>query len=236
VKFQKIKTQVNIKLDNAILSRYNSNKLIYVSIDELQPKRENYIQSLKSNYLNQGWDDVSIDAEIIGNKDIKYIDDLITYIEKKIREDLEKKSKHQYEINIEYYKIVAKTIEKCKILHPKDFVFPLLKSNDFYDIEGDNGFSYPNDYQLSKMNGSLSTYNKKIYKMCDILEIDRISSHYARSSFGSLLLALKGSNSVNLYDLMMAMGHSSLEMTQEYINSLSNDGKDNLTKILGDNF
>jgi len=233
---QKIKTQVNIKLDNAILSRYYSNKLIYVSIDELQPKRENYIQSLKSNYLNQGWDDVSIDAEIIGNKDIKYIDDLITYIEKKIREDLEKKSKHQYEINIEYYKIVAKTIEKCKILHPKDFVFPLLKSNDFYDIEGDNGFSYPNDYQLSKMNGSLSTYNKKIYKMCDILEIDRISSHYARSSFGSLLLALKGSNSVNLYDLMMAMGHSSLEMTQEYINSLSNDRKDNLTKILGYNF
>jgi integrase len=233
---QKIKTQVNIKLDNAILSRYYSNKLIYVSIDDLQPKRENYIQSLKSNYLNQGWDDVSIDAEINGDKDIKYIDDLIIYIEKKIREDLEKKSKHQYEINIEYYKIVAKTIEKCKINCPKDFVFPLLKSNEFSDIESDSGFSYPSDFQLSKMNSSLSNYNKRIYKMCDILEIDRISSHYARSSFGSLLLALKGSNSVNLYDLMMAMGHSSLEMTQEYINSLSNDGKDNLTKILGDNF
>jgi hypothetical protein len=49
-------------------------------------------------------------------------------------------------------------------------------------------------------------------------------------------LALKGQNSVNLYDLMVAMGHSSLNITQEYINSLSNDGKDNLTKILGDNF
>jgi hypothetical protein len=35
---------------------------------------------------------------------------------------------------------------------------------------------------------------------------------------------------------MMAMGHSSLDMTQEYLNSLSNDGKDSLTKILGDNF
>ena len=158
------------------------------------------------------------------------------YIEKKIREDLEKKSNHLFEIHIEFYKIIAKTIEKCKIFYPKDFVFPLLKSNEFYDIESDNGFSYPNDYQLSKMNGSLSTYNKKIYKMCDILEIPRISSHYARSSFGSLLLGVKGTNSVNLYDLMMAMGHSSLDMTQEYLNSLSNDGKDSLTKILGDNF
>jgi integrase len=112
----------------------------------------------------------------------------------------------------------------------------LLKSNEFYDIVSDNGFSYPNDYQSSKMDCSLATYNQKLYKMCDILEIPRISSHYARSSFGSLLLALKGQNSVNLYDLMVAMGHSSLNITQEYINSLSNDGKDNLTKILGDNF
>jgi integrase len=233
---QKIQIEVNIKVDNAILSRYYSNKLIKVSIEELQPKRENYIHSLKSNYLNQGWDDVSIDAEINGNKDIKYIDDLMIYIEKKIREDLDKKSNHLFEIHIEFYKIIAKTIEKCKILYPKDFVFPLLKSDEFYTIESDKDFSYPNDYQLSKMNGSLSTYNKKIYKMCDILEIPRISSHYARSSFGSLLLGVKGTNSVNLYDLMMAMGHSSLDMTQEYLNSLSNDGKDSLTKILGDNF
>jgi integrase len=233
---QKIQIKVNIKLDNAILSRYYTNKLIKVSIEELQPKRENYINNLRSKFQNKGMDDVSIDAEINGNKDIKYIDDLIIFIEKKIKEDLEKKSKHLFDIHIEFYKIIAKTIEKCKINCPKDFVFPLLKSKEFYDIESDNGFSYPNDNQLSKMNGSLSTYNKKIYKMCDILEIPRISSHYARSSFGSLLLAAKGSNSVNLYDLMMAMGHSSLNMTQEYLNSLSNDGKDNLTKILGDNF
>jgi integrase len=232
----KIQIEVNVKLDNAILSRHYGNKLIKVSIKDLLPKRENFITHLKSNYLKEGMDDISIDAEISSNKDIKYIDDLMIFIEKKIKEDLEKKSKHLFDIHIEFYKIIAKTIEKCKNNCPKDFVFPLLKSDEFYDIVSDNGFSFPNDYQLSKMNGSLSTYNKKIYKMCDILEIPRISSHYARSSFGSLLLALKGQNSVNLYDLMMAMGHSSLNITQEYINSLSNDGKDNLTKILGDNF
>lgn len=188
----KIQIEVNIKLDNAILSRHYGNKLIKVSIEDLLPKRENFITHLKSNYLKEGMDDISIDAEISSNKDIKYIDDLMIFIEKKIKEDLEKKSKHLFDIHIEFYKIIAKTIEKCKDNCPKDFVFPLLKSVEFYDIVSDNGFSFPNDYQLSKMNGSLSTYNKNIYKMCDILEIPRISSHYARSSFGSLLWHSKG--------------------------------------------
>jgi integrase len=232
----KIQIEVNVKLDNELLKRYYHRNPITISLEDLLPKKENFINHLKSHYLQEGMDDISIDAEISSNNDIKYIDDLMIFIEKKIKEDLEKKSKQLFDIHIEFYKIIAKTIEKCRVNCPKDFVFPLLKSNEFYDIVSDNGFSYPNDYQSSKMDCSLATYNQKLYKMCDILEIPRISSHYARSSFGSLLLALKGQNSVNLYDLMVAMGHSSLNITQEYINSLSNDGKDNLTKILGDNF
>jgi len=123
---------------------------------------------------------------------------------------------------------------ECKEEKPLDFVFPILKSEDFYDIISDDGFSLVDDLQQKKLEYSIRLFNMNLKKVCKNLNIPGISSHYARNSFGSLLLAIKGDKSVDLYSLMNAMGHSSIQQTVDYIQSLSNEGKDDLTKSLSD--
>jgi integrase len=81
----------------------------------------------------------------------------------------------------------------------------------------------------------LENFNFNLSKLCDELGITRISSHYARNSFGTLLLALRGENNIDIHSLREAMGHSSVVQTENYIHSLSNEGKDNLGKFLSDN-
>jgi integrase len=70
--------------------------------------------------------------------------------------------------------------------------------------------------------------------MCKILNIPKISSHFARHSFGTLLMATKGDKQIDLYSLQKALGHSSIQQSVDYIQSLSNEGKDELTKRISD--
>ena len=84
------------------------------------------------------------------------------------------------------------------------------------------------------MKRTLENFNNNLNILSNLLKITKISTHYARNAFGSLLVDLKGIN-IDMYSLKEAMGHSSVAQTENYLHSLSNDGKDDLGKILSDN-
>jgi len=225
---------VKVKLDNDIISRYFFTPEISVCASELIPMKENYVKALTDKYRNEGLDDVTIDGFITNNEHLKYFDDLIGLIRKKAKHQLENKINNEERLNLEFYKIIAKILLECKEKRPLDFVFPLLKNEDFIDIIADDGFSIVDIKQQNILRRTTVFFNNNLSKICNILKISKITSHYARNSFGSLLLAIKGDKSVDLYSLMNAMGHANIKQTVDYIQNLSNEGKDNLTKSLSD--
>jgi hypothetical protein len=225
---------VKVKLDNDIISRYFFTPEISVCASELIPMKENYVKALTDKYRNEGLDDVTIDVFITNNEHLKYFDDLIGLIRKKAKHQLENKINNEERLNLEFYKIIAKILLECKEKRPLDFVFPLLKNEDFIDIIADDGFSIVDIKQQNILRRTTVFFNNNLSKICNILKISKITSHYARNSFGSLLLAIKGDKSVDLYSLMNAMGHANIKQTVDYIQNLSNEGKDNLTKSLSD--
>jgi len=230
-----IKITLTVDLENDIIKRHFFNNEITVSVNELIPLLENHSNSLIIRYKNQGLDDVKIDKLLSNDEHIDYFNDLIDVIKKRVQKKLVETSLNEKKLNMEFYNIIAKILKDCKNNKPLHFVFPLLDSNKFIDITADDGFSSVNLKQQYSLSYVLENFNFNLSKLCDELGIARITSHYARNSFGTLLLALRGENNIDIHSLREAMGHSSVVQTENYIHSLSNEGKDNLGKFLSDN-
>jgi len=229
-----IKESLTINLNNSILTRHYFQTEISVSVSELIPIRENYLQSIKLQYKREGKDDVSIDMLLSNNEDLKYFDALIDLVRKNVKMKIENKIKNEMDLNLEFYKIIAKILIDCKEKKPLDFIFPLLNPNDFKDIKSEGDFSFITIQQYHKIKSAITNFNNNLYEMCKILNIPKISSHFARHSFGTLLMATKGDKQIDLYSLQKALGHSSIQQSVDYIQSLSNEGKDELTKRISD--
>ncbi|MFM7092355.1 MAG: tyrosine-type recombinase/integrase, partial [Bacteroidota bacterium] len=230
----KIKETLTINLENSILSRHYSSNEISVSVAELIPIREKYVQSLKLKYKKEGKDDVSIDILLSSNEDLKYFDALLDLVKKNVRMKIENRFKNEMNLDLEFYRIIAKIIDDCKLKKPLDFIFPLLKYEDFKDIPADGDFSYINDNQHTKMHNAINNTNYHLNEMCNILNIPKISTHFARHSFGTILIATKKDKDIDLYSLQKALGHTTIQQTMDYIQDLSNEGKDELTKRISD--
>jgi integrase len=196
---------------------------------------ENHTNALINKYENQGLDDVKIDILISNDEHLIYFNSLIEVVKKRVKKKLEEKTLNEERLNLEFYKIIAKILKDCKTKRQLDFVFPLLNNDDFKDIIADDGFSNVNLNQQIMLKRTLDYFNINLGKLCDALEINKISSHYARNLFGTLLIELKGIANVDMTSLKEAMGHSSVVQTESYIHNLSNEGKDNLGKLLSDN-
>lgn len=230
-----IKVTLTVDLENDIIKRHFSNNEITVSVNELIPLLENHSNSLILRYKNQGLDDVKIEKLLSNDEHIGYFNDLIDVIKKRVQKKLVETSLNEKKLNMEFYNIIAKILKECKNNKPLHFVFPLLDNNKFIDITTDDGFSSVNLKQQYSLSYVLENFNFNLSKLCDELGITRISSHYARNSFGTLLLSLRGENNIDIHSLREAMGHSSVVQTENYIHSLSNEGKDSLGKFLSDN-
>jgi integrase len=234
--FDNIKESLTINLENSILSRHFSSNEISVSVAELIPIRENYVQSLKLQCKREGKDDVSIDILLSSNEDLKYFNALIELVKKNVKIKMENRIKDEMNLNLEFYKIISKIINHCKINKPLDFIFPILENEDFKDIPANGDFSFINENQHIKTENALATFNFHLGEMCKILNIPKISSHYSRHSFGTILIATKKDKEIDLYSLQKALGHSTIQQTMDYIQDLSNEGKDELTKRISDRF
>jgi len=233
--FDSIKETLTVDLENDIIKRHFYKNEISVSVKELIPMAENHTNALIKKYENQGFDDVKIDILISNDKHLIYFNSLIEVVKKRVKKKVEEKTLNEERLNLEFYKIIAKILKDCKTTRPLDFVFPLLNNEDFKDIIADDGFSNVNLNQQIILKRTLDYFNINLSKLCNALEINKISSHYARNLFGTLLIELKGIANVDMTSLKEAMGHSSVVQTESYIHNLSNEGKDNLGKLLSDN-
>ena len=229
-----VKYTLNVNLENDIIKRHFFNREITVSVKDLTPLAENHTKALIFKYKNKGLDDVTIDNLVLSDENLSYFKSLIEFVKKRVKEKIDDIKENELNLNLDFYKIIAKILRDCKENRPLDFVFPLLRSSDFIDIISGDGFSNVNLRQQLIMKKTLDNFNLNLSRLCDELKIPKISTHYARNAFGSLLVDLKGIN-IDMYSLREAMGHSSVTQTENYLHSLSNGGKDDLGKLLSDN-
>ena len=109
-----------------------------------------------------------------------------------------------------------------KIRHHKgknlsDFVFPILDNKAFKNIDEKNDFSKITLEQYKILKHVTIVYNRKLKKLQEACQVNTtLTSHVARHSFTNLLLTM---SDVNLYDISQSLGHSSITVTQNYINS-----------------
>ena len=103
-----------------------------------------------------------------------------------------------------------------------DFIFPFLK----------NDVDYSNSKYLSKQISSKTTIlNKHLRELSKNTGIDKkISTHIARHSFADMARK-KG---MKLYDISKALGHSSLSITERYLENFDDDSLDNAMENLFD--
>ena len=228
------KISINVKLDNEILTRHYHKNPISISLNEVGILKNNYTKNKIMEYNQQKLDDISIDVAISENEHLVYLDNLAKYIQKEIEKERTNKFNQLQTMQLDFYKLLCKILTIYKLKNPNDFIFPLIKEEDFSDISEDIGFANPSKEQFDKLKNSIVKYNRNLNKIAKILEIPNFTSHSARSSYASLIIALKGSEKVNPYDLMKTMGHSQIKQTIDYVNELNTDGADELTKLLSD--
>jgi integrase len=104
-----------------------------------------------------------------------------------------------------------------------DFVFPVLKNNEFNNVDSNNDFTKITEAQYKKIKHATIFYNRKLKIVAEICRVDtNLSSHVARHSFTNLLLNM---DNVNLYDISQSLGHKTITITQNYIQSGFNNKK-----------
>jgi len=103
-----------------------------------------------------------------------------------------------------------------------DFIFPFLK----------NDVDYSDTKYLNKQISSKTTIlNKHLRELSRKTGIDKkISTHIARHSFADMARK-KG---MKLYDISKALGHSSLSITEKYLENFDDDSLDNAMENLFD--
>lgn len=105
-----------------------------------------------------------------------------------------------------------------------DFVFPYLNNEDFIDIGGDNNFNHISEPQYKKIKHNTIVYNRNLKKIKDLIGFNgvNLTSHTARHSFASFLL---GMGDVNTFDIQQMLGHSSIQITDKYLQKHFNPKK-----------
>lgn len=209
----------------------------YIVSEDLINRLENYLYENREDFKKQlsikpsrpslfAWD--TIESEI---------DEIISSLNRWLLK--EKSKRYNHETN-EYIKLkekrnnlVIKLINDLKTKDVKDdFVFNLLKNEDFNDIVKED-FSRLSEEQYRKFQSFRAYYNKLLKLVSKQANINKnLTSHIARHSYASLMLEL-GEN-INLFDLMTSLGHQKLTTTQSYIQRLSNKKIDELNKVISD--
>jgi integrase len=178
-----------------------------------------------------------IKPEILYDRSILEIDNIISSLNRWLLK--KKEEEYNYETD-KYIKLkeqrnllVIKLINELKTKKVKDdFVFNLLRNEDFKDIVKED-FSRLSEEQYRKFQSFRAYYNKLLKLVSAQANINKnLTSHIARHSYASLMLEL-GEN-INLFDLMTSLGHQRLATTQTYIQRLSNKKIDQLNKVISD--
>jgi integrase len=108
---------------------------------------------------------------------------------------------------------ILKHYEKDKT-KDTDFIFPLLSKK----------YTYKDMFFLfNKISSRNTIVNKNLKKIAKLIELDKnLSFHISRHSFADVARTKK----MSVYDISKALGHSSIKMTENYLNSLDQNSVD----------
>lgn len=108
----------------------------------------------------------------------------------------------------------TKIFQHVKNLDAKDLLFKdFIKSDCYRDFDKKTAM---NEEQFKTYKTRYTSYNAKLKRVAKFykLSIEDITTHVSRFTFTNVLLEIKG---INLNDIRIALGHSSLATTQKYL-------------------
>ena len=129
---------------------------------------------------------------------------------------------YETDLMLEYTTLLKEYINTT----PNDYIFHLLRGL----IIPANGYLTPKmDRTIQKR---IKVYNYHLMKISQILKMPNITSHRARHTFTQLLV----NSNTNLYFIQQMLGHSSLKVTQTYVNSLHTTQLDEVSNTIASYF
>lgn len=115
-------------------------------------------------------------------------------------------------IDEEFLKLFQKKIDS---MEENKFVFPILSERLFSDLKF-NKVNNLDEEQYKNLKHNTIVYNRQLKVLQTKTKVKtNLTSHVARHSYASLLLDFQ----VNLYDISLSLGHSSLKVTENYLKS-----------------
>lgn len=191
--------------------------LNHFNIQELQDELSNLIEFQKSN------GHIKVHGEITKNLSTEYDklkDDLTKYIEL-VSSKINQVRNIFLEMSIQELNQLGMGERK------NDFVFGLLKNEEFSMIGSNNDFSFITEDQYKRMNKVSIVYNRNLKELQKLVGLNKtLKSHLPRISYTNLMLNLDG---VSPYDIMEGLSHSSLSITDVYLRT--GFRKDNTDRI-----
>lgn len=109
---------------------------------------------------------------------------------------------------------------------PNSYIFHLLKG---LEIRDNRSISKETNFQIQ---GKIAVINYHLKKICEYLEVPKITTHQARHSFTQLLV----DSNTNLHFIQQMLGHSSLGVTQNYVASLHTTRLDEISDTIASHF
>ena len=174
---------------------------------------------------------ITVKKEILNHTQIVKLRDNLKYVlidgyyleignERQVRQLLQ--AKEDLLNSIDYMFRMSLTAAKRK-RPADDFMFPVLKNEDFKNIDGNNDFTKITMDQYKKLKNTIIVYDRKLKLVGQACKIDTpLSSHVSRHSFTNLLLNM---DNVNLYDISQSLGHKNITITDNYLKSGFNNRK-----------
>lgn len=191
---------------------------------------DEYDQAINQNMLgNLEFHPAELDEliEINSKKDLGSltIDDL-----HKLEKFLKTDNQHDNFKKLKVINEVTKTIEQnvadtmCKIMgsKPAGLVFDYLNSEDFKTLKIMDKREL-NEDQSYKLHRARCQYNGRLKRIAKDLGIEKLTSHVSRHSFAYFML----NSGATVEEISHAMGHSSIEMTQNYLKQFPSKYSDN---------
>lgn len=120
-------------------------------------------------------------------------------------------------------KVYMKLIRQ-KQLQPSETVFGFLKGSDIHRS------GVVTKKSLKKISNATKKYNYHLNRICEIMGYPKITTHQARHTYAQFL----SDNNLNVYHISQALGHSSIQITQNYLREMNTSTLDTMNDRLGD--
>ncbi|MBK5270715.1 MAG: tyrosine-type recombinase/integrase [Bacteroidia bacterium] len=161
----------------------------------------------------------------LGSLTIDDLHNLERFLKKDKQHDNFKKLKVIHEIIKTIEQHVADTM--CGMMTSKSngLVFDYLDSEDFKNLRIMDKREL-NEDQTYKLHRARCQYNSRLKRIAKDIEIEKLTSHVSRHSFAYFML----SSGATVEEISHANGHSTIEMTQNYLKQFPSKYSDNAIK------